>query len=223
MENIKSKKIIIIVGVVIILLVVIAIIINSSNKATEQAPVNPNEPAAQTSNENAVAGEDYAVAGTATPAQPVVDTEKVYDLTNAKAVVPGASMVTPDQKVVTPEGKIAQNDAIPNSENAPKPVIVSKEELPKEVINLEINNGTIKPNTFSVKAGAPVSLAVSSADSQVHVFIFSNAVVGAIAMGVGPGETKAITFNAPGVGEYAFHCDVPGHKGQGESGKMIVK
>jgi len=223
MENIKSKKNLIIAGLVVILLIVIMIVINISKNPASQTPIDSNNLSVQPPTGETAIGENPTVVGTSTPGQPVVDTEKVYDLTNAKAVIPGASMVTPDQKVVTAEGKIAQNDAIPNSENAPKPVIVSKEELPKEVINLEIGNGTIKPNTFSVKAGAPVSLAVSSVDSQVHVFIFSNAVVGAIAMGIGPGETKAITFNAPGVGEYAFHCDVPGHKDQGEFGKMIVK
>jgi len=37
-------------------------------------------------------------------------------------------------------------------------------------------------------------------------------------------ETRAVTFNAPvEKGEYSFRCNVGGHAGRGEVGKMIVK
>lgn len=104
---------------------------------------------------------------------------------------------------------------------APKPVIVAKDKLPKSTIKLEIGSDKITPNTFTVKAGQPVSLAVTSGDGKPHVFIFSNSVIGAIVIGVGPSETKAITFNAPVAGTYSFHDNIPGH--QNVSGTMIVK
>jgi len=146
------------------------------------------------------------------------------DLTNAAVVLPGASLITKDEKVVNDNGKVADNMAIPSSPNAPRVVEVKKEDLPKQVLDLSIGNGKITPNTFTVLAGKPITLAVSSVDNKTHVFIFTNEVVGAIAMGVDGGVTRAVTFNAPTTpGEYHFQCDVPGHKDLGETGKMIVK
>jgi len=66
-------------------------------------------------------------------------------------------------------------------------------------------------------------LALSSVDNITHVLLFDDPVLAGVAIGVGPNETRAITFNAPKAGEYGFHCDVPGHTARGESGKMIVK
>jgi len=97
--------------------------------------------------------------------------------------------------------------------------------LPEQAVNIDIASGNFKPSSFTVKAGQPVSFAISSSDALTHVIIFSNSSLGAVAMGIGPRETKAITFNAPLTpGEYEFHCEVPGHRASGgETGKMIVK
>jgi azurin len=41
---------------------------------------------------------------------------------------------------------------------------------------------------------------------------------------LGPGETEAVTFNAPFVpGEYLYLCSFPGHYSQGTKGFMTVK
>jgi plastocyanin len=152
--------------------------------------------------------------------------EKIVDLKNARVEIPGASLVTKDNIVVTPAGTIAKNDVIPASAEAPKSVLIAKNQLPKQTVNIDIAGGVFKPSSFTVKPGALVSFAITSADGLTHVVIFNSAVLGAIAMGIGPNETKAITFNAPTVaGEYEFRCDVPGHRGSGagEIGKMIVK
>jgi uncharacterized cupredoxin-like copper-binding protein len=54
--------------------------------------------------------------------------------------------------------------------------------------------------------------------------MFNDPSLSAVAVGVSPRETRAITFNAPSTpGEYPFVCDVPGHAGRGEVGKMIVE
>jgi len=67
-------------------------------------------------------------------------------------------------------------------------------------------------------------VAVSSTDGYTHVFMFDDPSLSAVAVGVGPKETRAITFNAPAkAGTYSFHCDVPGHTARGEVGAMIVK
>ncbi len=222
----KNKKMWILLGVVVVIVIIIIVAVTQNQKTTSEPG------AAQTTGENGqspAAGADDTQApidltknGPTDSTAPVNATGTV-DMRGAKAEIPGASLVTTDKKVVTADGKIAQNDAIPNTPQAPKPVLVDKAQLTKQVIKLEVGGGKITPNTFTVPTGAPVSLAVSSSDSQVHVFIFTNSAVGAIAMGVGPGETKAITFNAPAAGEYVFRCDVPGHSASGEVGKMIVK
>jgi len=146
------------------------------------------------------------------------------DSTDIKTILPGASLVTQDSKVLNDKFVAAQNDAIPNSPEAPKSVIIAKDKLPKETLDLAIGNGKIVPSSFTVKAGSLISLAVTSVDNQVHVFGFYDEAVGAIAMGVSGGQTKAINFNVPTTpGEYTFGCGVPQHKEKGEVGKMIVK
>lgn len=140
-----------------------------------------------------------------------------------KEILPGASLVNPDNIVLDTNFEIASNEAVPNSPSAPKSVVIDKKDLPKEVLNLEIGNGKITPSSFSVKSGDLISLAVTSVDDQTHVFIFTDQAVGAIAMGISPGQTKAINFNAPAPGEYSFDCEIPIHKDAGEVGKMIVK
>ncbi|MFA5154972.1 MAG: cupredoxin domain-containing protein [Patescibacteria group bacterium] len=217
-----AKKIWILLGVLVVIVIIIIVAAmqgkKPANQGTSQEPQTSGNEVETTGAEKTPAGEE----GT-TPVQNLED-NKVYSLDDAKAQIPGASLVTAgEQKVVTSEGKAAQNDAIPNSPAAPKPVLVAKDQLPAAAVKLEVGNGKITPASFTVTAGQVVNLAVSSADNQVHVFIFTNSAVGAIAMGVGPGETKAITFNAPAAGSYDFRCDVPGHKEKGEVGKMIVK
>ncbi|MFZ2310498.1 MAG: cupredoxin domain-containing protein [Patescibacteria group bacterium] len=140
-----------------------------------------------------------------------------------KALLPGGSLVTPEAKVINSKFEEAKNDAIPNSPEAPKSVSINPEDLPKETLNLKISDNKITPNSFTVKTGSLISLAVTSSDNQVHVFGFYDGAMSAIAMGINGGQTKAVNFNAPTPGQYSFGCGVPGHKNNGESGTMIVK
>jgi heme/copper-type cytochrome/quinol oxidase subunit 2 len=220
----KNKKMWILLGVIAVIVIIIIVAALQNKKTTNEPGVNAPATGEQTpaTGTETQAPIDLTKNGP-TDANAPVNATGTVDMRGAKAEIPGASLVTTDKKVVTADGKIAKNDAIPNTPEAPKPVLVNKDQLTKQVIQLAVGGGKITPNTFTVPTGAPVSLAVSSNDNQVHVFIFTNSAVGAIAMGVGPGETKAITFNAPAVGEYVFRCDVPGHASQGEVGKMIVK
>lgn len=140
-----------------------------------------------------------------------------------RALLPGASLVNPDSQVINSKFEAAKNDAIPNSSEAPKSVAINQKDLPKETLDLKITGGKITPNSFTVKAGDLISLAVTSSDNQVHIFGFYNGAMSAIAMGISEGQTKAINFNAPAPGEYNFGCGVPQHKENGEIGTMIVK
>ena len=138
---------------------------------------------------------------------------------------PGTSPIsTSTGEVVTPEGKVTKNDTIPGTPEAPQQSNpVSPEALPSAAIKLEVSGSGYSPNQFTVKAGAPVTLSVTATDNQTHIFMFDDPSLSAVAIGVAPKETRAITFNAPTKkGEYSFKCDVPGHAGRGETGKMIV-
>lgn len=158
---------------------------------------------------------------------PVVD-EKPQGIQTPEGIVavPGTSPVTEEDVVVTPQGAPVKNDAVPGTQEAPQQSepIVDKSQVPASAVKLDVSAGGFSPSEFKVKAGRAVTLSVSSVDTQTHVFAFKDASLQAVAIGVGPGETRAITFNAPDVkGEYAFFCNVPGHEARGEAGKMIVE
>lgn len=144
---------------------------------------------------------------------------------SASTLTPGTSPISETGKVITPTGEQVKLNVTPGTPEAPQQSnpIASPKDLPPQTIKISVSAAGFSPSSFTVKSGAAVTLAVTSADTQTHVFLFDDASLSAVAIGVGPGETRAITFNAPKSGEYAFHCDVPGHAARGEVGKMVVK
>lgn len=150
--------------------------------------------------------------------------DKSSSSTKAVAPLPGGSLVNAEQQVVTELGEPVKMDVMPNNPAAPKAVDVTKKQLPKTAIKIDIKDDKFNPESFTVKAGAPVSLAFSSADKKVHIVTFSGSALAALSFGVGAGQIKAMTFNAPETpGRYEFTCAVPGHKADGEKGAMIVE
>jgi len=151
--------------------------------------------------------------------------EQPYKASNVAA--PGASAVSTSGIVLTPEGKSAQNDARPMSPEAPQESlpITDKSTITSDAISIKVTAMGISPKEFRVKASAVTHLLVSSGDQFTHLFKFQDPSLSAIAVGIGPGDpTRLMTFNAPAKrGEYQFICDVPGHVGRGELGKMIVE
>lgn len=137
---------------------------------------------------------------------------------------PGASPVTEEGVVLNTQGEEAKNDVQPGSPEAPQQSNpITESEVPASATKISVSAAGFSPSEFSVGAGAAVTLSVTSGDTQTHIFMFDDPSLSAVAVGIGPGETRAITFNAPTTkGEYVFHCDVPGHSGRGEVGKMIV-
>ncbi|OGE80852.1 MAG: hypothetical protein A3B13_02465 [Candidatus Liptonbacteria bacterium RIFCSPLOWO2_01_FULL_45_15] len=138
---------------------------------------------------------------------------------------PGTSPISETGQVVTQTGEQVKLNVTPGTPEAPQQSnpITSPKDLPPQTIKISVSAAGFSPSSFTVKSGAAVTLAVTATDSQTHVFLFDDKSLSAVAIGVGPGETRAISFNAPKSGEYAFHCDVPGHSGRGEVGKMIVQ
>lgn len=137
----------------------------------------------------------------------------------------GTSAIASSGIVVAPTGQAAQNNVTPGAPTAPQQSapIANPSAIPSSAIKLTVTvaNG-FTPNAFTVSAGAPVTISVTSGDSYSHVFAFQDPSLSAVAVGVGPGETRAITFNAPTTaGAYKFYSNVPGQSG--EAGVMTVK
>ena len=144
-------------------------------------------------------------------------------LEEAEAVIPEGSPVSEEGEVLTPAGEAVDNTALPGSPDAPKQSrSLSEEEIPETAVQLTVSASGFVPNEFDVKAGDVVTLSVTSAD-RTHVFKFDDASLQGVAVGIAGNETRAITFKAPAVGDYTFYCDVPGHRGRGETGVMHVK
>ena len=104
------------------------------------------------------------------------------------------------------------------------PPIEDQSQIPQEAIKVAITEQGIVPASFEAKKGGKIMLSVSSADQWTHIFKFKSDVLKEVAVGVGPEETRGISFFAPKeAGEYEYYCDVPGHIERGEKGIMVVK
>ena len=224
----NAKTIGIILAAVILVVLAVVLIVNSQKNKQE----NPNDPNTYQSGEvepgtEVEPGLEPGLEGEELPekVESTITTETGQIIPEGSHVdVAGANPIK-DDVVVTSVGEVVQNDAEPMAPEAPQQTeALDKESLPESVIKLGVSAAGFSPSSFEVKAGAPVSLAVSSTDDFTHVFLFDDPSLSAVALGLGPQETRAITFNAPSqAGEYFFHCDVPGHAARGETGKMIVK
>lgn len=98
-------------------------------------------------------------------------------------------------------------------------------EIPKQAIKLEVSveKGFV-PSSFEVKKGEKVVLVITGKDRWSHSFKFRNKELEEVAVGLGAGQTRAITFYAPNeAGEYEFFCDIVNHESMGEKGAMRVK
>lgn len=215
MENGNKLNKWLIIGGIVVLILVIAILVTTK----KDAPANENEPG-----DNTPAGQQQTNEPGATST--VEQEAPVIPVEGATVEVTGASLILED-KVVNNEGIEVKNDVEPMAPEAPQQTapITDTSKLSEKVIKIEVSaERGFQPASFEVRAGQPVTISVSSVDDYTHVFAFKDASLSAVAVGVANGETRAITFDAPEkTGEYAFYCNVPGHEGRGEAGKMIVK
>jgi plastocyanin len=150
--------------------------------------------------------------------------EIAEELKKAKPQVEGGNLVTEDNRVITPEGKEARNEVEPGSPDAPQQTApIEEEALPEETVRVNVSATGFSPAEIRVSANSAVTMSVTATDDNTHIFKFKDDSLKAVAVGIAPMETRAITFQAPEPGEYEFYCDVPGHEGRGEVGTMIVE
>lgn len=150
------------------------------------------------------------------PTPPVIEQTPATPAEGGQPSVPGTS-----QDTGTPPTPPPPTPGTPENPQQSSPVTES--DIPSGTVRISIGSFTFTPSRFTVRAGSVVELAIASED-RTHVFKFNDPSLANVAVGVGPLETRLITFYAPSTpGEYGFYCDVPGHRVGGETGVMVVQ
>jgi plastocyanin len=137
----------------------------------------------------------------------------------------GTSAISDQGVVVNEKGVPVKNDAAPGTLDGPRgSAPMTKDQVSDKAIKIDMAEKGFSPASIQVSAGKAISVALSSVDKKTHFFVFDDPSLSAVTLGIGPDETRSITFNAPTKpGEYRFRCDTPGHAQSGEVGTMIVK
>jgi plastocyanin len=219
----KNKALtVIIIAIIAILIIVLAVLALTQKEETNTPDDERNAPVNETGD---VDNLDEADLDEAMPGEEDMAGEEVPEaLQNAESQVEGGNLVTEDNRVVTQEGEDARNDVEPGSPDAPQQTgPVDEEDLPETTVKVGLSAEGFSPAELRMPANSAVTMSVSSSDDSTHIFKFKDDALKAVAVGIAPGETRAITFQTPGPGEYEFYCDVPGHEGRGEAGIMIVE
>lgn len=202
---------------------VIVLIILAAYQSGKKAVQETNAPeldnanlATGTENPAAISGYDKEMAPAAATTS---------ELKDAVVAVSGANPITKDNQVVTATGEPVKTDARVMAEDAPRPTgLLDKASLPASLAKITVTAAGFSPKQFTTQKGAPTTFSLTSGDEFVHVIVFEDPSLSAVAMLVGPGQTRAITFPAPDkAGEYIFRDDTPTGIEKGITGKMIVK
>lgn len=182
--------------------------------------------------ENINSSESENLANNSSPVQfNTQDNREVYDpnvdgieivesLDGAVATTVGSNLISKEGKVVNDKGQVVQNNALPMTDFAPKlSQPVNEDELIEGVIKLRADENGFSPNSFTVKAGEPVTVSLTAVGLGSRLVFADSALIG-LELPVPAGYTMSKTFNAPTKGEYKFYQDMPGRANQ--TGVMVV-
>jgi plastocyanin len=224
MEEKKSKKttiLYVVIGVLLILLLVSVFILGkNSNKEVDNETEIPSNVVEE--------GEDESNKEQSTNLNEE-DLARIELVESSRIEVEGTNLITPDDKVINSEGKNVKTNVSLSDASAPAlSATVERAELSEKVVDIEASMGRFNPNTFIVSPGQSVTIALTSVDKYGHSLVFRGSQMKSVALIVRPGDTRAITFNAPEqIGDYEFYCNIGGdkygHSVRGEIGKMIVE
>lgn len=220
MKNGKTKKIIISLGIGILVLIILFVLFNLKKTAEEPKAELPYD-----NNAFEIDIEDPAFDASTPIESGDFEQIEMAEVGPVTIVVPGANPISEDNVVLLNNGQVAKNTGTTAGDDAPKQTgFLNPEELPEQVFQLKISSAGFEPKQFTTVAGAPTTFSLTSTDDFVHTFIFDHRDLSSISILVGPGQTKAITFQAPeNPGVYNFKCIAPSHEDRGEVGQMIVK
>jgi len=186
----KKNLIFAIIIVAIVLILVLVISLSTKTDQTEVTGEQANNvtsevPSQNIINENQPVGQPAQGLGNETA--PVVE-----NATGAVAAIPAQNIVPASLGVPT------------GTKGAPKQEAVEVEKIPLGSIKIEVSDQGFKPQEFTVNAGQPISLAITSTDQNLHVMTFARGDLAGLTTVLQPGETKILNFSAPGAGSFSF-------------------
>ncbi len=136
-------------------------------------------------------------------------------ISNAPA---GVSYNQADLNAAATSGKPVVVTGAPEQPGQSLPIPAAQ--IPTSAIKLSVQGNAFTPSTFTVRAGETVVLSITAEDGRGHSFNFNDSSLSSVSVGVGPHETRVITFTAPAKpGTYTFRGTIA----PDSAGTMIVK
>lgn len=104
-------------------------------------------------------------------------------------------------------------------------VITTPSQAPRDALKLEVSGKKgFAPKELRAKAGAKMTLVLTSKDNETHVLVFQGPELREFSLGVRAQETRMTPFDVPAKkGKYVFYSEVPGQRARGEEGTLIVE
>ncbi len=88
------------------------------------------------------------------------------------------------------------------------------------VIDVELGNYTISPETLVAPAGVDVELRVTNVDTTMA---HSLVAAGKGTRPLDPGQSQTLEMGSLTAGVFRMWCDVPGHAQMGQTGTLVVE
>jgi plastocyanin len=134
----------------------------------------------------------------------LVDIERAMEQTGAQATPEPAPEAPPEEEVVE-EQEVDENGT---------EAIVEEHDLALEMFDIGFD-----PVELTIQANEDVTVSLNNTGAAMHNFSIDEL---ELSVDVGPGQTHGVTINAD-PGEYAFYCNVIGHRAAGMEGTLIVE
>lgn len=108
--------------------------------------------------------------------------------------------------------------AEPTPTAAAEPTPTSAAEPEGRLIEVRASTFQFEPGTIQLQPGETVTVRFTSQD-VTHTFTSPQL---GLNVRVSGGDSTTVTFTAEGEGSFTFFCDVPGHRGRGMEGQIVV-
>jgi uncharacterized cupredoxin-like copper-binding protein len=89
-------------------------------------------------------------------------------------------------------------------------------------ISTKMSEMKFEPNTWTIKAGQPVTITAQNVGTVTHDWSIRGASTD-VSLTVQPGQTGTKTFTIDKPGTYEVYCNQPGHEAAGMKGTLTVQ